>query len=58
MKTPFKMRLGINPNSSGHGILWGAMFFLPVSFVGVLVSAILSEHLNKALSDYKGGDTG
>ena len=55
MKYPFKSRLGINPNSSGHGILWGAMFFLPLSFISLFVSVLVSERLNKALRDYKEG---
>lgn len=51
----FSVRLGINPNSSGHGILWGAMFFLPMSVVGTLLALLLDGELSQALERFRGG---
>jgi hypothetical protein len=33
-----KMRMGVNPNSSGHGVLFGSMFFIPYSVLSSLVA--------------------
>jgi hypothetical protein len=46
-----RLRLGINPNSSGYGILWGAYFFLPPAVVSTLVTVIMDSWLRKALID-------
>ncbi|MEW6242945.1 MAG: hypothetical protein AB1497_01480 [Bacillota bacterium] len=50
-----RARLGINPNSSGHGILWGAMFFLPLSVAGALLAGAIETWLNRALKEERGG---
>jgi len=44
--------MGINPNSSGYGIVWGAYFFLPPVVVSTLVTVIMEARLSKALKDY------
>ena len=49
------MRLGINPNSSGHGILWGALFFLPTGLLALLLSAWVQSRLDRALEEYRHG---
>ncbi len=51
-------RLGANPNSSGYGILWGALFFLPVATAGAVLASILEKSLDKALAEYKGTNAG
>jgi len=53
-----KVRMGINPNSSGHGILWGAMFFLPYSTVGSLLAGTAVGWVDEALEKYRGGGKG
>jgi len=45
--------MGINPNSSGYGILWGTYFFLPSVVVSTLVTVIMETKLRKALEDYR-----
>lgn len=52
-----QMRPGINPNSSGYGILWGAIFFLPFSTVVLLVSAV-EKSLARALERHKAETAG
>ena len=47
-----RLRMGINPNSSGYGIVWGAYFFLPPAVVSTLVTVIMEARLSKALKDY------
>ena len=47
-----RLRLGINPNSSGYGIVWGAYFFLPPAVISTLVTVIMEARLSKALLDY------
>ena len=47
-----RIRMGINPNSSGYGILWGAYFFLPPVAVSTLATVIMETRLRKALEDY------
>ncbi|MEW6523591.1 MAG: hypothetical protein AB1445_08505 [Bacillota bacterium] len=51
-----KMRLGINPNSSGHGILWGAMFFLPMSALGAILASTIERRLARSLRQHKEND--
>jgi hypothetical protein len=51
-----KVRMGINPNSSGHGILFGSMFFLPYSIAGSFLAAIGSTWLDEALKRYNMSD--
>lgn len=46
-------RLGINPNSSGHGVLWAALFFLPPSLVSVLLAAVVEGPLDRALHQHR-----
>jgi hypothetical protein len=48
------VRLGANPNSSGHGILWGALFFLPMVTAGAVLAGILEKALDKALAEHAG----
>ena len=47
-----RIRMGINPNSSGYGVLWGGYFFLPPVVVSTLVTVIMETRLRKALEDY------
>ncbi|MFO8059988.1 MAG: hypothetical protein R6U70_04970, partial [Bacillota bacterium] len=47
------VRLGVNPNSSGHGIPWAALFFLPSSAVSVLLAAITARSLDRALRRHR-----
>jgi hypothetical protein len=49
-----QMRLGINPNSSGHGILWASLFFLPFSVILLLVYPV-EKQLAAALERYRLG---
>jgi len=50
----FKVRIGMNPNSSGHGILFGSMAFLPYAVVSAfLAKACLSPSLDEALKQYR-----
>jgi len=51
-------RLGANPNSSGHGVLWGALFFVPMATAGAVLASILEKSLDKALAEHKGGNRG
>jgi len=53
-----RARLGANPNSSGHGILWGALFFLPMATAGVVLAGILEKSLDKALAEHAAGSAG
>lgn len=48
-----RMRMGINPNSSGYGILWGGMVFLPPAVIGTVVTAIVGARLSRALKAYR-----
>lgn len=46
-------RLGINPNSSGHGVLWAALLFLPTALVSLLMVAVTGGRLDRALERYR-----
>ncbi|MCL6581376.1 MAG: hypothetical protein K6U08_07165 [Firmicutes bacterium] len=48
-----RFRVGTNPNSSGHGILWGAMFFVPVSVLGLITAGLVSGRLDEVLKRYR-----
>jgi hypothetical protein len=48
-----KMRLGVNPNSSGHGVLFGSMFFIPYSVLSSLVAGAVLSGLDDALVSYR-----
>jgi hypothetical protein len=48
-----RFRVGTNPNSSGHGVLWGALFFLPLSLLGVLAAGLVSSELDEALKRFR-----
>ncbi|MGI6666567.1 MAG: SPASM domain-containing protein [Bacillota bacterium] len=48
-----KMRLGVNPNSSGHGVLFGSMFFIPYSVLSSLVANAVVSGLDEALVSYR-----
>jgi hypothetical protein len=48
-----KMRLGVNPNSSGHGVLFGSMFFIPYSVLSSLVASAVLSGLDDALVSYR-----
>lgn len=48
-----KMRLGVNPNSSGHGVLYGWMFFLPYSVLSSIVANAVLSGLDNALVSYR-----
>lgn len=47
------LRMGINPNSSGYGIIFGAMFFLPYSVVGSLLTGVMASAVDAALERYR-----
>lgn len=49
----YRLRLGINPNSSGYGILWGAIFFLPPALIGAFLTGIYQRRLDRALAGYR-----
>lgn len=45
--------MGINPNSSGHGILWGALFFMPYSLLSFILLGGLEKELEAGLRKYR-----
>ncbi len=49
----FKMRLSVNPNSSGHGILFGSMFFIPYSSLSSIMANAVVSGLDDALVSYR-----
>jgi len=51
------VRGGINPNSSGHGVLWAGLFFLPHSLVSALMQGSMAHLLAHALERYREGGT-
>ncbi|HHY34682.1 MAG TPA: hypothetical protein GX510_03430 [Firmicutes bacterium] len=49
-----KTRIGMNPHSVGHGILFGSMAFVPYAVVSAfLIKACLSPSLDEALKQYR-----
>lgn len=48
-----QVRMGINPNSSGHGILWGALFFMPYSLLSFILLGGLEKELETGLREYR-----
>jgi len=47
------VRGGINPNSSGHGVLWASLLFLPHALMSTLLQVMMSDPLDQALQRYR-----
>lgn len=48
----FKIRFGINPNSSGHGFFMGLMLLLPILFINIIFLSFNSK-IRKLLKEIK-----
>lgn len=53
-----RMRLGINPNSSGHGLLYGGLFFLPLATAGAVLASMVWSELDRMMRGGNGGGGG